>query len=304
MSNYLKNNLIAVPQESISIGDFAVKIEKEVFVFRKFGDNAVYKCASVDTVNKTWSGYKAIWSDEYGYSFSETLTDGLSYGSAFEPIPGGVYDRDVMVEVSELFEAVRPITTNDNACLIYIDGSSLTNQALAPNKHEVTFGSGVSLQDGYVITPNNSSGVITTTAQSDGYGGALSEWTWDFYFVSDGTTLEISGHTSYGWCIMGGPGGNLHFRHKGGELAVPYNANELVGMSLQYDNGVIHVWSKGVYKGSIAKVMPNCAGKSFGIGWNAYGDYDRMTDKIKLFRFSNKARYTPGVDFELPDGFI
>lgn len=27
-------------------------------------------------------------------------------------------------------------------------------------------------------------------------------------------------------------------------------------------------------------------------------------DKIKLFRFSNKARYTPGVNFELPEGFL
>ena len=51
-----------------------------------------------------WNGYKAVWSDKDGYSFEETLTDGLSYGSALVPVPGGVYDSNARIEVSKLYQ--------------------------------------------------------------------------------------------------------------------------------------------------------------------------------------------------------
>ena len=41
-----------------------------------------YKCASVDTSAKTWSGYKAVFDSTAGtWSFSDTVTEGLSYRS-------------------------------------------------------------------------------------------------------------------------------------------------------------------------------------------------------------------------------
>ena len=49
-----------------------------------------YKCASVDTTNQRWSGYKAILTDS-GCTFEETLTTGLSYPSASIPEVGHVY---------------------------------------------------------------------------------------------------------------------------------------------------------------------------------------------------------------------
>ena len=256
-------------------------------------------------VPKTWNGYKAVWSDKEGYAFEETLTDGFAYGSALTPIIGGVYDADAKVEVSKLFEAVRPITTNDSACLIYIDGTSLTNQGKAPNKHDVTFGSGTSIASGYINITNDESGQILTTAKTDGYGGNLKEWTWDYYFMSDAGMLDCSGHSMCGWTIEGGPGGSLYFRGQGSDkLGVTFTQNELVGLSMQWDDGVLHVWNKGIYVGTCTPTFPNCDGTPFGIGCIADGDFDRMADKLKLFRFSNKARYVPGQDFELPEGFI
>jgi hypothetical protein len=258
-------------------------------------------------VPKTWNGYKAVWHDTDGYSFEETLTEGLTYGSALTPNPGSIYDSNARMEVSKLFEAVKPITTNDTSCLIYIDGTSLTNQALSPTKHEVTFGSGVSLLNGYVNMTNDETGQILTTARADGYGGNLKEWTWDYYFLTDADSLDCSGHSVYGWCLEGNPGAEMYFRGQGAagqKLGVIRQKNEIVGLSMQYDNGVLHVWDKGKYIGICSPSFPNCAGQSFGIGCIADGDYDRMADNIKLFRFSNKARYTPGVDFELPEGFL
>ena len=255
-------------------------------------------------VPKTWSGYGVYWSEDEGYKFSETLTTCLSYGTWLIPELGKVYDAQARVEVSKLFESVKPITTNDTACLIYIDGTSLSNQGKAPNKHEVTFGSGVSLQNGYVNMTNDESGQILTTARSDGYGGSLAEWTWDYYFLSDANSLDCSGHSGYGWCIEGNPGQELYFRGHSKKFGVVRQQNQLVALSLQYDNGNVHVWNSGKYVKSFAWNAPNCDGIPFGIGCIADGDYDRMADNIKLFRFSNKARYVPGQDFELPEGFI
>jgi hypothetical protein len=258
-------------------------------------------------VPKTWNGYKAVWSEENGYAFEETVTEGLTYGSALLPKPGGVYDGAAKVEISKLFETVKPITTNDTACLIYIDGTTLANQALAPNKHDVTFGSGVTAQDGYLNITNDESGQILTTAKLDGYGGNLKAWTWDYFFVSDASYLDCSGHSSYGWTVEGTPGNSLFFRGQnsdGKKLGVTFTQNELVGLSLQWDDGVLHVWNKGKYVGTCTPTFPNCDGKPFGIGCIADGDFGRMADKIKFFRFSNKARYMPGVDFELPEGFL
>lgn len=65
-----------------------------------------YKCASVDTSAKTWTGYKAVLTDGV-YSFEETLTTGLSY-SAVEPEVGKVYSADALIEVKKLFDGSDP----------------------------------------------------------------------------------------------------------------------------------------------------------------------------------------------------
>lgn len=65
----------------------------------------IYKCTSVDTVNKTWSGYKAILSDNI-YSFADTVTTGLTYGKGLTPTVGKIYDTDVLFEVKYLFNGL------------------------------------------------------------------------------------------------------------------------------------------------------------------------------------------------------
>lgn len=48
-----------------------------------------YKCASVDTVNKTWTGYKAVLSGSV-YTFESTATSGLTYTTT--PLVGNIYN--------------------------------------------------------------------------------------------------------------------------------------------------------------------------------------------------------------------
>lgn len=269
-----------------------------------------YQCSDVDTENKTWSGNKAVWSDADGYIFEETATDGLEYGTGFAPAVGGVYNSDATINIAKLFEKTKPITYNDTSCLIYIDGTSVSNQALAPNKHEVTFGSGVTASDGYLQIPNTEDGRCATTSKYDGFGGTLKQWTWDYYFIADGTYLSISGRSNEYWCIEchGGEGTYLYFRGQNTStkrLPLTYRKNKLIGLSMQWDDGVLHVWNKGTYIGQCVPTFSASEGVVLGINTDmGGGNVNYMARKIKLFRFSNKARYTPGVNFELPEGFL
>lgn len=65
------------------------------------GAMAIYKCASIDTAAKTWTGYRA---NRVGgkYIFSETQTTGLSYTS-MKPVVGGVYTQDALVKIQDLY---------------------------------------------------------------------------------------------------------------------------------------------------------------------------------------------------------
>ena len=64
------------------------------------GGAEFYKCASVNTSAKTWTGYKAVLTDGV-YSFEETVTEGLSYSENF-PLPAQAYTSDLSVTVKEL----------------------------------------------------------------------------------------------------------------------------------------------------------------------------------------------------------
>lgn len=68
------------------------------------GATEFYKCASVDTTAKTWSGYKAVLTDGV-YTFAETVTAGLSYTSV-TPSVGKVYSADALVAISSLYAGI------------------------------------------------------------------------------------------------------------------------------------------------------------------------------------------------------
>lgn len=75
-----------------------------------------YKCASVDTSAKTWTGYKAVLTDGV-YSFEETLTTGLSYLGGMEVKKGLVYSQDAKLRC--------PYTYSPCVCLAHFDGNAV-----------------------------------------------------------------------------------------------------------------------------------------------------------------------------------
>ena len=70
-----------------------------------------YKCASVDTEAKTWSGYKAVFDSGAGtWSFESEVTEGLTYTSV-TPETGGIYSADALVIVSLLYSGTPVLTS-------------------------------------------------------------------------------------------------------------------------------------------------------------------------------------------------
>lgn len=80
------------------------------------GGMEIYKCASVDTSAKTWTGYKAVLTDGV-YSFEETLTTGLSYFGGMEVKKGLVYSQDAKLRC--------PYTYSPCVCLAHFDGNAV-----------------------------------------------------------------------------------------------------------------------------------------------------------------------------------
>ena len=63
-----------------------------------------YKCASVDTEAKTWSGYKAVFDSGTGtWSFESDVTEGLAYTSG-TPTVGGIYRADALARIQSLYQ--------------------------------------------------------------------------------------------------------------------------------------------------------------------------------------------------------
>lgn len=70
------------------------------FVPSGAGSMDFYKCASVDTTNQTWTGYKAVQDQvTHIYSYEATATSGLTY-SVVTPAIGKVYADGALIEAS------------------------------------------------------------------------------------------------------------------------------------------------------------------------------------------------------------
>ena len=86
----------------------AANIKDGVSIFGVTGTSGsatdFYKCASVDTTNHTWTGYKAVLTDG-SYSFEVTATTGLTYGGAYTPSVGGIYDDGASIKVEKMYVA-------------------------------------------------------------------------------------------------------------------------------------------------------------------------------------------------------
>ena len=104
-----------------------------------------YRCASVNTGSKTWDGYKAVLTDGI-YEFEKTLTTGLTYGTSYVPVVGGIYSADALVQVSGLFDNIVNRFPG-SASLFALDANIGVNDLVAGTAPTL-IGSGEVLQNG------------------------------------------------------------------------------------------------------------------------------------------------------------
>lgn len=71
------------------------------------GGGTFYKCASVNATDKTWTGYKAVLADGI-YIFEDAATAGLTYGVAFIPAVGSIYNADATISIAGMWQGRDP----------------------------------------------------------------------------------------------------------------------------------------------------------------------------------------------------
>lgn len=95
------------------------------------GSMKFYKCASVDTDNKTWSGYELVLRDGF-YEVSQTLTNNLIY-TGMIPVVDLIYSEDATLLLDKYVENPNAIPTQGlvfYAPLDNVSSSAATGQEL------------------------------------------------------------------------------------------------------------------------------------------------------------------------------
>lgn len=253
------------------------------------GGGAVYfKCASIDTVNKTWTGYRAVLTDGV-YSFEGTETTGLIYGTAFTPAENSIYNTDATVYVKKLFTGKDP-TLVFHAPLVSAAPTAETGQVLTTNG-EVQYGSVSGRACAYF-----SSDTVSVTADLPEFptlfpaaGTPLSILGW-FYFEDVWNALnmlflygnEIEINSCDGALRVSGPGFDVR--------AYGINSNEWIHVAVVSDGSILHIYINGEEKGSGQHSLLTTAGHTLRLGGcrpGALADiriYDRVlsSDEIVL----------------------
>lgn len=57
-----------------------------------------------ESSKKTWTGYLAVLGDDGTYTFEETATTGLTYGTAYTPLVDKIYNTDATIIVTKLWD--------------------------------------------------------------------------------------------------------------------------------------------------------------------------------------------------------
>ena len=89
-----------VAEEITDVGIFETGLDEPAYSGGG-GTAKYYKCSSVDTSNKTWTGYELVLQDGV-YIVSDTLTEDLIY-TGFTPVVGTIYNEDTTLTIGTLF---------------------------------------------------------------------------------------------------------------------------------------------------------------------------------------------------------
>lgn len=148
------------------------------------GSADVYRCASVNTANNTWTGY--LW-DASTHTFASTVTSGLACIGQI-PVVGRVYTADASIEIANL-----GLLDDHTKFLLW---GSLTDQSAS--QIAVT-NSGLTYADNIISCPNYTYASIAAGALPSSVLCADAPWTVEVKFRCPDVSL-LSGYLS---CIFG-----------------------------------------------------------------------------------------------------
>ena len=169
------------------------------------GNGDFYKCASVNTSNQTWTGYKAILVNG-AYNFQQTVTSGLSYGDGFIPIVDKIYTDGALAIISGLYSGL-PIADIFDATLT--SSQTVSGETIIVFDGNVSFNvtqngiAGAYLDYGclkYPLTDIPSAFTLAGWIKTSGSGGFLLAIGKDGYSSAVGLWIDYSGyvHIEYG----------------------------------------------------------------------------------------------------------
>lgn len=231
------NGVLEVPDKGIKVGEAT----------------EYYKCASVDTTNKTWSGYLAVLTDGV-YAFEESETTGLTCDQAYTPKVGGIYDASATMEIAKLWSGVVPIPTDGLIFYAPLSGQNATAETGQSLSYygNITFETYKGIDAGHF----NNAGIITEALASsiDGSGFTLS-----LYFACDNFATVGRGiiahagawNDSYAdewWGVLpNGASGRLQYYSKGTEgIATQRENKKWYHLIYQQGNGTAKAFVNNV----------------------------------------------------------
>lgn len=241
------------------------------------GSTEFYKCASVDTSAKTWTGYKAVFGED-GYTFSDELTEGLVY-SGMTPQVDSIYDSEAFVRVAQLYNssAMEPAAPVFYAPLMTDDSIEVNPNQVTTSANNVSFGTvdGVPtaiLESGYLYWNKTSAWPHGDTNLSFSFGLRLTQTMENkmlmFYASNDGSNgmgLQVNGTT----ITMATKDGSNNHIGEGVTLQLDtwYHILQTYGT-----NGMWRLYVNGVLSASGSKTISFASGYNFTFGsytWNA-----------------------------------
>ena len=110
-----------------------------------------YKCASVDTSAKTWSGYKAVFDSGTGtWSFESDVTAGLAY-TGLTPVVNKIYTADTTIQLAYI--KLAGILNDETVKFLLYPKSSGTLEDISAGGNGVTVANtgGVAIENGRIV---------------------------------------------------------------------------------------------------------------------------------------------------------
>lgn len=123
-----------------------------------------YKCASVDTINHKWTGYKAIFNNLKGYyEFEETITNNLTYDPLMIiPVINECYTNGALLHIEPYSPGIIQVDVNT---MFLLQGSLHDKSGHVADANIVN--NGVVIDAGKLTFPNNGYATIVANSLPD-----------------------------------------------------------------------------------------------------------------------------------------